>query len=108
MAKPLRTNAHNYYFHDKPLMFGCFIPYSSVFVDATLVEILRNGIQHSSAVVLIHLHPKFLLISSRNLLQIFTVKLLKTTVLLLEACSLCTAKEAIFKRFQSRHRHFVY
>jgi hypothetical protein len=54
MAKPLGTNALNYYLHDTPLMFGCFITYASVFVDATLVEILRNGIQHSYTVVRIH------------------------------------------------------
>jgi len=87
MATPLCTNALKYYLHDTPLMFGCFIPYSSIFVDATLVEILRNGIQHSSAVVLIHLHPKFLLISTRNLFQILTVMFFKSILLLLEACS---------------------
>jgi len=87
MAKPLGTNALKYYLHDTPLMFGCFIPYSSVFVDATLVEISRNGIQHSSAVVFIHLHPQFLPISTRNLLQILTVMFLKSFLFLLEACS---------------------
>lgn len=87
MAKPLGTNALKYYLHDTPLTFGCFIPYPSVFVDATLVEILRNGIQHSSAVVFIHLHPKFLLISTRNLLQILTVMFFKSFMLLLETCS---------------------
>jgi len=86
MAKPSGTNALKFYLHDTPLMFGCFIPSSSVYVDATLLEILRNGIQHSSAVVLIHLQPEFLLISTRNLLQILTM-FLKSILLLLEACS---------------------
>lgn len=43
--------------------------------------------KYADMLILIHLHPKFLPMSTTNLLQILTVMFLKSVLLLLEACS---------------------